>query len=185
MSALLETIGDRFHIPFSVIELGKGTIRGTVSETDQARQPSYVFVRPRHVFRTPAPTALRTGMTIKSPYGEKYIVGENGPSDTWRGRLWESFRVFEPSGQYTWKKPVEVLDPITKTKKSDGFGPELGPIYATIESVDRESSDREMREFFEGARFITGHPVEQGDMLDNRQVTKVDKQLGLYIGILL
>lgn len=183
MSSLLKTIGERFHIPFSVIDHGAGTVVGTLSETDQSSQPSYVFVRPRHVFRTPSPTAVTSKMVIQSPFGDKYLVGANGPSDTWRGQLWQSFRVFEVTGQYSWKRRGKVKDPITKTDR-DGPPQEMGPIWAVIESLDREQSDREMREFFEQSRFITGHPVKQGDMLDNRSVSKVDEQLGLYIGIL-
>lgn len=183
MTSLLKQIGDRFHIPFKVIENGDGVLMGTISETEQSSQPSYVFVRPRHVFRTPDPTACKAGITIESPYGEKYMVGENGPSDTWRGRLWRSFRVFEPSGLYEWKGDTKTLDPITKTE-TNGPPEVKGTIYAAIEAIDREQSDREMREFFEQSRFITTHPVKQGDTLDNRVISKVDKQLGLYIGVL-
>lgn len=184
MNSLLETVGSRFHIPFRVIDKGQGIIPGTISETDQTSQPAFVFVRPRHVFRTPSPTALRPTMTIESPYGEKFIVGANGPSDTWRGRLWESFRVFEPTGKYVWKRRTKVIDPITKQVKDSGPPQTMGTIWAAIEAIEREASDREMREFFEQARFITGHPVQQGDTLDNRVISKVDEQLGLYIGTL-
>jgi hypothetical protein len=180
----LKATGDRFHIPWRVIDKGRGVIMGTVSETDQTSQPSYVFVRPRHVFRTPSPTALKLGMTIQSPQGLKFMVGENGPSDTWRGRLWESFRVFEPTGRYSWKRRGKTIDPITKLETDTGVPQNLGTVYAAIEAIDREQVDREMRQYFEQVRFITGYPVLHGDLLDNRVVTKVDKQLGLYIGVL-
>ena len=184
MMNLLEKVSDRFYIPFKVIDLGSGIIQATVSETDQTSQPSFVFVRPRHVLRTPSPTALRPCMTISSPGGEKFIVGENGPSESFRGRLWESFRVFEPTGQYAWTRRGKVVDPITKQMRDTGVFQQMGTIWAAIESIDREASDREMREFIEQQRFITGHPVKAGDSLDNRLVSKVDKSLGLYIGIL-
>lgn len=184
MDSALKNAGGRFHIPFQVLENGSGTIMGTISETDQTSQPSYVFVRPRHVFRTPAPSACRTGMTISSPFGSKFIVGDNGPADTWRGRLWESFRVFEPSGKYKWQRRGKTVDPITKLPADTGTPQLLGEIYAAIESIDREIVDREMRQYMEQLRFITGFPLQPGDLLDNRTVTKVDKQLGLYIGVL-
>lgn len=183
MQSMLKIAGDRFHIPFKVVENGEGIIPGTVSETEQSSQPSYVFVRPRHVFRTPAPSACRAGLVVESPFGERYIVGENGPADTWRGRLWESFRVFEPSGVYEWRRSGKIIDPITRVETT-GEDVKIGDISAAIESIDREQSDREMREFFEQSRFITPHPVKQGDTLDNRVISKVDKQLGLYIGVL-
>jgi hypothetical protein len=184
MQSLLKAAGDRFHIPWTVIDLGSGVIVGTVSETDQTSQPSYVFVRPRHVFRTPSPSALRVGMTIMSPWGAKFIVGDNGPSDTWRGRLWDSYRVFEPSGKYAWQRRGKTVDPITKLEQDTGEPETIGEIYAAIESMDREQVDREMRQYMEQLRFITGHPVKHGDLIDNRTVTKVDVQLGLYIGVL-
>jgi hypothetical protein len=184
MTDLLKAVGDRFHIPFTVIDLGSGTFPATVTETDQTSQPSFVFVRPRHVLRTPSPTALKPCMTIQSPYGDRFIVGENGPSDTWRGQLWDSFRVFEPTGQYAWTRRGKVQDPVTKQMRDTGVPQNMGTVWAAIESIDREASDREMRVFFEQDRFITGHPIQAGDALDNRQVSKVDKMLGLYIGIL-
>jgi hypothetical protein len=184
IQSALKKAGDRFHVPFRVIELGSGTVYGSISETDQSSQPSYVFVRPRHVFRTPSPTALKIGMTIMSPGGTKFIVGDNGPSETWRGRLWESFRVFEPSGKYAWTRRGKTVDPLTRLPQDNGIPEELGMIYAAIESVDREQVDREMRQYMEQERIITGHPIQHGDLVDNRAVTKVDKQLGLYIGIL-
>ena len=184
MSALLKQIGDRFHIPYRVIDGGSGTFLATITETDQTSQPAFVFVRPRHVMRTPSPTAVKPCMTIESPTGEKFMVGENGPSEGFRGRLWDSFRVFEPTGQYLWQRRGKAIDPITKQQRDTGVPQNMGTIWAAIEAIDREASDREMREFFEQQRFITGHPVKAGDTLDNRQVSKVDKMLGLYIGVL-
>jgi len=180
----LKTAGKRFEIPFIVIEGGSGIVTGILSETDQASQPSYVFVQPRHVFRCSYPTAVKPGMVIQSQAGTKFIVGDNGPSETWRGTLWESFRLFEPTGRYLWQRRVKVIDPITKLKMDALVPQNLGMIYAALEPIDREQIDRDMRQNFEQVRLIAGADIQSDDLVDNRAVTKVDKQLGLAIGVL-
>jgi len=179
----LTSVGERFHIPWTLINGGSGEVMGTVSETDQTSQPSYVFVRPRHVFRTKSPTALKAGMVIQSPSGMVFIVGDNGPSELKEGVLWQSFRVFEPTGKYLWQRRTTTLDPVTRIE-TEGPPQTLGVVYAAIESMDRMQADREMRQNFEQQRFITGSDVQADDIFDNRIVTKVDKQLGLAIGTL-
>lgn len=179
----LVTAGDRFNIPFRVIEGGQGVIKGVLSETDQNSQPAYVFINPRHVLRTSYPTALRVGMVIESETGQKFIVGDNGPSENWRGVLFQSFRLFTPTGRYTWKRRTKTIDPITKAERE---GPEqnLGLIWAAIEAMDREINDAKLRMSMDQNRFIAGKTIIADDLIDNRPVTKVDKQLGLSIGVL-
>jgi len=179
----LATVGERFDIAFRVIEGGSGIITGVLSETDQNAQPAYVFVNPRHVLRTVYPTALKIGMVIESLQGSKFIVGDNGPSENWRGTLFQSFRLFEPTGRYSWKRRTRIVDPITKAER-DGPLETLGTIWAAIEALEREVNDSRLRQSFEQNRFITGAPVQSDDLIDNRPITKVDKQLGLQIGVL-
>jgi hypothetical protein len=179
----LASVGRRFELPFQVIEGGRGMIKATLSETDQNSQPSYVFVQPRHVLRTPFPSALRAGMVIRSPGGSPFIVGENGPSEQREGTIWKSFRLFEPTGRYMVRRRTRIMDPIAK-QPIEGPIKDIGMIWAALEPLDREQSDREMRVNFEQARFITGSVVANGDLIDNRVVTKVDRQLGLAIGVL-
>lgn len=178
----LASVSRRFELPFTVIEGGSGVVTGILSETDQNSQPSYVFVQPRHVLRTPALTAIKPGMVIKSPSGAPFIVGANGPSEQREGTLWQSFRLFEPTGRYRWSQRTRVKDLITK---QDREGPivDKGLIWAAMEPLDREQSDREMRVDFEQSRFITGAPIQPSDLIDNRVISKVDKQLGLAIGV--
>lgn len=179
----LKTVGDRFEIPFRVIEGGSGIVTGILSETDQNAQPSYVFVNPRHVLRTPHPTAVRIGMVVETQEGTKFIVGDNGPSENWRGTLFDSFRLFEPTGRYLWQRRTRITDPITRTER-EGPLTTVATIWAAIESMERELNDAKLRTSFEQSRFITGAPVLADDLLDNRPITKVDKQLGLQIGVL-
>lgn len=182
--ASLKTSGERFYRTFSVIEGGSGIVRGLLSEAEQQSQPSYVFVQPRHVMRTPYPTALKAGMVIRAPAGQVFIVGDNGPSERVEGTLWQSFRLFEATGQYVWTRRKKVIDPITQLPR-DAMAPiTMGMIWCALEPLDRELTDREMRFSFEQRRVITGAPLLAEDMVDNRAVTKVDKQLGVSIGVL-
>lgn len=180
----LKTVGERFYIYFDVIEGGVGRVRGLLSETEQQAQPSYVFVQPRHVFRAPFPTPLKPSMVIRSPSGDVYLVGDNGPSETREGTLWQSFRLFEATGRYSWKRRETIDDSITNLKRDTMEPADMGTIWAALEPLDREVVDREMRQSFEQRRVITGADIKSGDTIDNRKVTKVDTQLGLRIGIL-
>lgn len=179
----LKSVGERYEIPFSLVEGGTGIVTGILTETDQNSQPSYIFVQPRHVLRTLAPTAIKNGMVLRSPSGSLFIVGANGPSETYRGTLWQSFRLFEPTARVPWQRRKFRVDPISKQKREDGIT-ELGLIWVAIEPIDREAYDVTLRTSFEQTRFITGAAVKSDDLIDNRAVTKVDKQLGLSIGVL-
>jgi hypothetical protein len=179
----LKTVGERFYHHFEVIDNGTGFVRGILSETEQQSQPSYVFVAPRHVFRTPHPTALRPGMAIRDRIGDVFIVGVNGPSERREGTLWQSFRLMQATGQYTWTRRRRIMDPITKTLRENGVE-DKGLIWAALEALDREVTDREMRQNFEQRRVITGANIQAGDLIDNQAITKVDTQLGLRIGVL-
>jgi hypothetical protein len=178
----LKTAGDRFEITFSLVAGGSGKLRGILTETDQNSQPSYVFVQPRHVLRVPANSPAKAGMIVRSPSGELFILGDNGPSEVSRGHLWNSFRLFEPTGKFSWKRRTKIHDPVT-LQNVEGPEVDLGEIWVAMEPLDRALSDREMRVSFEQLRFITGEDIRVGDRIDNRNITKVDRQLGLAIGV--
>jgi len=179
----LKSVGSRFEIPFTVIEGGSGRVMAVLSETDQNAQPSYIFVQPRHVLRATHPTAIRPGMVLQSPSGAPFIVGANGPSEVPMGTLWQSFRLFEPTGRFDWVRRTKVIDPISRQPR-EGPPQPMGKIWAAIEPLDREAFDRSLRSSFEQARFITGAAVRADDLIDNRAITKVDKQLGISVGVI-
>lgn len=179
----LKSVQRRFEIMFTIIDGGSGQFRAVIAETDQVNQPSYIFVPPRHVLRTPSPSPLQPGMVIRSPYGSVFIVGYNGPSENHEGRLWNSFRLFEPTGQYDWVRRTKVLDPVTRQER-ESVPQNMGKIWVAIEPMDREQTDREIRTSFEQARFITGALIQSDDLINDRPVTKVDRQLGLAVGVL-
>lgn len=180
----LASVGRRFHKLFQVIEGGTGYVRGVMSEVDQEEQPSFIFVQPRHVLRTPYPSALKSGMVIRAESNTVFIVGDNGPSENYQGILWNSFRLFEATGQYQWGRLLTEEDFITHIPRTDPEPIDLGMVWAAIEGMDREVSDREQRVVFGQHRVIAGADLREGDLLDNRTVTKLDRQLGLAIGVI-
>lgn len=180
----LKTVGQRFNTRFQVVSGGSGEVRAELTETEQTSQPSYIFVQPRHILRVSYPTLLRPGMVVQSQIGSKFILGDNGPSETHRGTIWQSFRLFEPTGFYEWKRRVKTMDPITNTEQDAGQLQLIGMIWAALEPLDRMQFDREIHRQFEQRRFITGAEVLQDDLIDNHAITKVDKQLGISIGTL-
>lgn len=179
----LTRVGRRFEIPLTVIESGSGTICGVLAESDQSQIPAYTFVNPRHIFRCPIQSALKTGMVVRSPAGATYLVGENGPSEQVQGAIWNSFRLFECTGQYAWRRRSQVTDPITQALRE---GPEIdmGFAWGVFEPLDREAPDRRLRASFEQSRFLAGQPVKADDTFNNLKVIRADNILGVTIGVL-
>lgn len=181
--ASLTKVGRRFELPFTVIEGGSGIIRGVMSEADQKQIPVYAFVNPRHVLRTTAKTALRSGMVLRSPIGAYFIVGDNGPSEQAEGPLWQSWRLFEATKLVKWERRKKIIDPVVKVERDDGYE-DMGMIWAAVEPLDREVSDFRAATSFEQARIITGRPLKNDDVVDGRKVTRAELTLGVIIGVL-
>lgn len=181
--ASLKRVGPRYHVPFVVVEGGSGIVHGEMTETDQKQIPVYAFVNPRHILRTPIQTALRAGMVVRSPAGGHFIVGNNGPSEQPEGALWQSWRLFEATGQFSWSRRVKYVDPVTELEREHG-SEDMGMIWAAMEPLDREVSDFRMSASFEQMRLITGRPVEHDDIVAGRKVTRSEQVLGVRIGVL-
>lgn len=178
----LSTVQKRFEIPLGVIEGGSGTFHGVLSEAEQNSQPTYVFARPRLVLRVNPTSQIRTGMVVETPSGEKLLVGENGPSESWRGTLWRSYRMFAVTRQVSWTRRVFSEDPITQLKRDIGEQ-EMGTPWLAVEPMDRETADPKLKRTFETTRFISGADIQADDLIDGHQVTKCDLQLGLRVGV--
>jgi hypothetical protein len=177
-----KTIHKQFQSRFQVIDGGSGFVMGNISEADQSQIPAYAFVSDRHVFRTNYPTALRSGMVIKSPAGDLYIVADNGPSEQEIGILWQSFRLFAVSHKLPWMRRTTTLDPVTKLPRESGQQ-DLGDIYVTLETLDREEEDRKIGASFEKYRIISGKPIEHDDLIGEHTVIRADRTLGVWIGV--
>lgn len=179
----LKSVTDRFEITFNLIEGGSGFVRGVLAEAEQNSQPSYVFSPPRLTLRVKTKGLLQPGVTIQSPDGLVYLVGYNGPSENHTGHLWDSFRLFRATGQVPWSRRETTTDLVTGLPKDSGIV-ELGMVWSVIEQIDRETLDRKIHSSVEQARYITSARIREDDILDGRQVTRADLQLGLMVGTL-
>lgn len=178
----LSSVQSRFEIPLSIIEGGSGVLTGVISEAQQNSQPSYNFSAPRQVLRVKHQGLLQPGVVVQTPDQTVYLVGYNGPSETYRGHLWDSFRLFRATGKSVWKRRTKAIDPVTLLERDNGMQT-LGEVWTTIEQIDRESYDRKIAAApFEQARFVASANILADDILDGRKVTRSDRQLGLAIG---
>lgn len=179
----LASVGDKFAIPFQIIEGGSGIVRGVITETDQTTGQVSVFASPRHFLRCNTPTALRPGVVIQSPAGGIYMVGTNGPSEHYTATIWTSFKLFQVTRQVLWERRRTRVDPITRLPREDGVE-NKGLIWAAIEPLDRMLFDKRLKDSIEQSRFIAASPVLIDDILDGEVVTRSDVQLGLHIGVI-
>lgn len=179
----LSSVATRFEIPLTVVEGGSGVFKGVLAEAEQNSQPSYVFSPPRLVLRVRAAGLVQPGCAVQTPEGIVYLVGYNGPSETREGHMWDSFRLFKTSGKVTWQRRSKVTDVVTGLPRDAGLE-DLGTIWSVIEQIDREVPDRKLHTSIEQARYITSAKVLADDIVDGRQVTRADVQLGLTMGVL-
>lgn len=176
----LQSADDRFGGQLTLIEGGSGTFNGILAEPNQGEAPSYQFNLPRRILRVPAQLSLSPGMVIRTPEGSVFMIGRHGDSEGRGGALFRSFRCFEASGQFTWKRRGKVIDPVTRLEKDSGLV-DQPMIWGAYEPGSIEAFDRQIRSSFETGRFITNADVRLDDVVNDMKVSRVDQQLGLRV----
>jgi len=181
----LRSSDDRFKIRFEIIENGSGVFSGVIDEISQTQVPNYVFSLPRRLLRVDKGLPINTSMVVLSQGGTPYMIGEHGDSEAPEGMVFRSYRLFEPSGKYSWRRPTKVVDVVTGLPKSDELQ-NMTPatIWGLYEPNQREAFDREYYVSTEQASFITNQPIKRQDRIDGKDVIRVDYRLGLYIATL-
>lgn len=179
----LASIDDKFNIRFEVIENGSGTFGGIIDEIVQNQAPSFIFVPPRRLLRIPAELPVETGMVIRSEGGAIYFTAEHGESETFQGTVFKSFRLFPTHDKFFLKRRMKTIDVVTNLEVDDEIV-DIANIWGAYEPQP-EAFDRETRVAAETARFITNYAIKREDIIDDKRVFRVDKQLGLYIATLI
>ena len=175
----LRKVNDRFVDRIEVIEGGSGFFQGIIDEPSQGTIPAYQFTSPRRLVRTNPGVPLKAGMVIRAVGGATYIVGDLGDSDD----IFQSFRLFETTGQYVWKARAKAIDPVTELPMENGTT-EKGIIWGTYEPGAQETFDRQLHLDFETGRFITNAMLQRDDIVNEKRVTRVDRVLGLSLAVL-
>lgn len=174
----------KFRTRFQVIENGTGVFTGIIDEISQTQVPAYVFSPPRRLLRVNRNLPINTTMVIRTQGGTVFLVGENGDSETAQGTVFRSFRLFQAIKRYRWQRKSQYIEAVTGlegdiTLVDHGSGFVWGSYEPTPEQFDRETHVS-----IETARFITNQPLERQDVIDGKNVVRVDYQLGLYIATL-
>ncbi len=179
----LNSIDEKFKIQFEILEGGTGTFHGIIDEIVQNQAPSFVFVAPRRLLRIDALLPVTTSMIIRSQGGAVYMIAEHGESESFQGTVFKSFRLFPTHEKFSVKRRTPVIEIVTGLVADEGEPVEIANIWGSYEPL-QEAFDRETRVAAETARFITNYEIKQGDIVDNKRIFRVDKQLGLYIATL-
>lgn len=172
----LQKVNDRFLERIEVIEQGSGFFLGIVDEPSQGTIPAYQFTSPRRLVRTNPGVPLKSGMVIRTKAGAIYIVGDLGDADD----IFQSFRLFEVTGQYAWQSRGKTIDPVTELPTDNGLV-NNGLIWGTYEPGSQEVFDRQLHLDMETGRFITNALIKRDDVVDGKRVTRVDHVLGLQL----
>lgn len=181
MTILRPRIQTHFESTFNVIEGGSGVVRGVIIDVAQGAVPSNIYTAPRSILRTSIPTNLHPGLVLQSRAGTKYLVGDNGPEEYADETLFYSWRLYVINRQVSWQRRQQTTDPVSGLERDSGVI-EMGPIWTTLEPIDRATMDRKTHVEFESYHFVTGRPVAMGDILDGKTVSRSDLQLGVYVG---
>lgn len=179
----LNSIDEKFKIQFEILEGGSGTFHGIIDEIVQNQAPSFVFVAPRRLLRIDALLPITTAMIIRSQGGAVYMIAEHGESESFQGTVFKSFRLFPTHEKFSIKRRMPQVELVTGLKQDTEEPVEVANVWGSYEPL-QEAFDRETRVAAETARFITNQEIKQGDIIDNKRVFRVDKQLGLYIATL-
>lgn len=171
---------DRFTIRLSVIQGGSGLFSGVLTEPDQGDVPSYLFSLPRRLLRVDPGCALQAGAVVKTPEGRVFLVGDHGPSEKAEGPIFNSFVLFECTGQYKWQRRGKEQDTVTGLMKDTS--PVTQPVvWGFYEPATMEGFDRALRTNMETGRFMTNAPVEINDIVKDMKVSRSDPVMGLRL----
>ena len=175
----LSRVDDRFEIPITIIDGGSGQFHGIITEPGQGQIPPSQFNLPRLILRVASGVPIKAGMVIRSPAGTVFMVADYGSSEGPAGITFDSFRLFEASGQFSHQTRGKKLDVVTKLQTDNGLI-DQPPVWGAYEPSP-EMFDRGLRANLETGRFITNADIQRDEMVDGRRVSRVDVQLGLRI----
>lgn len=171
-------VGERFLRDLRTTD---GTlIRGTFMPASDREGSALNYSAPRTVLRTRPEAEVRPGtVVISRENGPMYIVADHFAAEP----DYRSWRVFLVEGVYEWKRPApEVTDGLTGLKRaaSDPFI-DLGTVYVSVEYDRRMFTDPGLRMKTERITLVTNKAIRVGDFINGERITRVTRDLGLYI----
>lgn len=174
----LVTAGRRWDSEY-LIEGSGVAFRGVMDQPDSSREPpSFQFNRPRRLLQVPKDSLVQTRDVIVSPSGQRFLVASQTAAEAGSKILYRVHRLFEVTDQVAWSRKVTVTDLLTGQPREDRPNP-LGEIYVCIEPMRREDVDRQTHIWQDRMMCVMGVIPQLGDILDGREVKRINEQLGL------
>ena len=147
--------------------------------TSQTRNlPDTSFVQPRRFVRVDDAAALKTGDTIITASGIKYLTADNVNEEFRSEVVSRSHRLFLVDKERTWTRDTLVLDQVTGMSKKTGETT-LGQIWSALEPVGMEKDQIKIPQH--KYRLLVAENVLVNDRIDGLVVRQVTEQLGLRI----
>lgn len=154
--------------------------RGVIQpETSNNVAPNQT-VENRLVLHTRRNEPVQEGMLIIDPAGRPFLIGRDDIQLSDNIQYGKTFRLFRMTGQYSWKRMVTTVDPVTQLPRRSSEQ-ELGPIWAAIEKLSNLDFDRGTHMVAEQHQVITGAAVALGDKIDGLMVRRVTITFGISI----
>lgn len=175
----LSRVNPRFTARFEIIDGGSGQFSGVMSEPSSGEMPASQFTYARRQLRVDAKSPVAAGMVVRDSDGTPFLLAEHGNSESRGTTLFRSLRMFQLTKQYPHQVREKRVDPITQLDYDIGLSAEV-PIWGAYEPT-AEQAGGAIPVKFETGRFITGVEVALDEIVDGKQVTRVDRQLGVYM----
>ena len=176
---ILDYADDPFRLRYQLVVGGSGFFLGTMDRIKQSPSGPADFTAGRRMLRVDKNCSVQSGAVISDPDGVLFMVGSNGASDQ-VGGSYRSFRLVEATHQLSWKKRIQVVDPVTHLEK-EAPSLDMGLIWCAYEPDAQEAFDRQIHSNFETARLITASSVGRDDLIGVKKIARVDLMIGLRI----
>lgn len=166
----------RFQTEFQIE--GGPTFLGVMTTPNFQEAPSIVFTLARRILQVPPGSPVQARHVILHPYGQRFLVGAPGAADWQQQTIYRVHRLFETTDQLSWSRMQIVNDILTGLPK--GTTPaDKGLIWCTVEPLRQEDIDRQVHIRQERLLCITNVMLQLGDRVGDREVKRVNPQLGL------
>lgn len=170
----LKQAADRF---FEDVQIeGGAKTRALIKRPSDNDQPGIEFAYPRLTARVLRHSILKSGDVIQVADAERYLLADHSTTTEYR-----THHMFLCDRMVSWTRKVEVIDPVTKLKKSDGEPVLIGNLWVMWERTRREFMDLSIRIAQESALVATGADVQLGDLINGMKVKRVNHALGINV----
>lgn len=156
--------------------MGGPKSRAIVQRPPDIDRPGAEYAHPTLSCRVAHNSLVNTGQVVRLQGGDHYLVCDHSATIDWR-----THHLFMCDREVDWKRPAEVIDPLTKLKKQSGPPVELGTMWVMWERVRREFTDLNIRIDQETHLVATGAAIEIDDTLAGMKVKRVNRALGVNI----